>query len=88
MKDYKPRATPSMFDEFMKTAVYADFREELLTRIEDFRDLLEVSEATLTPGITHESIRGATALARQVLNIFVDLKLNAQEDLKREDDDV
>lgn len=88
MKDYKPRATPSMFDEFMKTAVYADFREELLTRIEDFRDLLEVSEVTLTPGITHESIRGATALARQVLNIFTDLKLNAQEDLKREESDV
>ncbi len=88
MKDYKPRATPSMFDEFMKTAVYADFREELLTRIEDFRDLLEVSEVTLTPGITHESIRGATALARQVLNIFIDLKLNAQEDLKREESDV
>ena len=88
MKDYKPRATPSMFDEFMKTAVYADFREELLTRIEDFRDLLEVSEVTLTPGITHESVRGATALARQVLNIFVDLKLNAQEDLKREESDV
>ena len=88
MKDYKPRATPSMFDEFMKTAVYADFQEELLTRIEDFRDLLEVSEVTLTPGITHESIRGATALARQVLNIFIDLKLNAQEDLKREESDV
>ena len=88
MKDYKPRATPSMFDEFMKTAVYADFREELLTRIEDFRDLLEVPEATLTPGITHENIRGATALARQVLNIFTDLKLNAQEDLKREESDV
>lgn len=88
MKDYKPRATPSMFDGFMKTAVYADFREELLTRIEDFRDLLEVSEVTLTPGITHESIRGATALARQVLNIFIDLKLNAQEDLKREESDV
>ena len=88
MKDYKPRATPSMFDEFMKTAVYADFREELLTRIEDFRDLLEVSEVTLTPGITHESIRGATALARQVLNIFIYLKLNAQEDLKREESDV
>ena len=88
MKDYKPRATPSMFDEFMKTAVYADFQEELLTRIEDFRDLLEVSEVTLTPGITHESIRGATALARQVLNIFTDLKLNAQEDLKREESDV
>ena len=87
MKDYKPRATPSMFDEFMKTAVYADFREELLTRIEDFRDLLEVSEVTLTPGITHESVRGATALARQVLNIFIDLKLNAQEDLKREESD-
>lgn len=88
MKDYKPRATPSMFDEFMKTAVYADFREELQARIEDFRDLLEMSELTLTPGVTHESVRGATALARQVLNIFVDLKLNAQEDMKREDDDV
>lgn len=88
MKDYRPMATPSMFDEFMKTAVFADFKQELKTRIEDFRDLLEMSEATLTPGVTHESIRGATALARQMLNIFVDLKLNAIEDMKRENSDV
>lgn len=84
MQDYKPKASPEMYAEFMKTVIFHDFQEELKVRIEDLRDLLEMPESELSR--SHESIRGATLCIRQMFNVFNDLKQNAEEDQLRKDE--
>ena len=83
-RDYKPRATPGMFEEFMRGVVYQDFKNEIDVRIENARDMLEAPESQLNDGITHENVRGLVISLRQMQSIFTDLMLNSAEDLERE----
>lgn len=78
MRDCKPKASPGVIQHFMDGIVYQDFINELITRIESFRDLLEYSEEELNE--SSDTIRGAVKNARQMLNIFEDLKNMAIQD--------
>lgn len=76
-EDYKPQSNPEGFKEFMETIIYKDFINEMGARIEDLRDFLETGD-----GKKFHETRGAVAFARQVMDIFVDLRLNRLADME------
>lgn len=79
-RDYKPRSSPGIIDEFMKSVLYGDFVAEVELRIEKLRDLLEEASSK---GFLE--VQGGIRFARQVLDIFEDLKNARESDLEEEE---
>lgn len=78
--DYKPNSTINLFDAFLDSGVYEDFLGEMDTRIEDLRDFLESGD-----GKKFHETRGAVAFARQVKDIFINLRENRKDDIEEEE---
>ena len=86
LKLHKPSASIGAYDNFLDSTLYMDFRNELIARIEQMRDIYETCSSK-----QYLEVRGGIAALRLLSNIFKDLRNNVIADLesatKENDDD-
>ena len=77
LKLHKPSASIGAYDNFLDSTLYMDFRNELIARIEQMRDIYENCNSK-----EYLETRGGIAALRLISNIFEDLRNNVIADLE------
>ncbi|MHA1288241.1 MAG: hypothetical protein ACTSPB_12630 [Candidatus Thorarchaeota archaeon] len=82
VRDYSPISSSGALKSFQETSIHKDFQAELTVRIDTMRDMLEASEKELETD-SHDMIRGAVKVLRQIYYVFKNLEDNALTDKER-----
>ena len=83
IKGYRPISGVGQLEDFLQGNIYLDFQNELMARIENLRDELEISDSK-----NYIELKGAVkALREQAATIFIDLLENRKSDILEEDID-
>lgn len=69
-----PTSNPGQIAEFMKTTVYLDFKNEMISRIEHLRDDYEKANSK-----EWLEMKGGIAVLREMVAIFEDLHHNSKQ---------
>lgn len=78
LKDYSPVSSPEQIQGFIESSVHQDFINELIVRIERMREAYDDGVVN-----KYHETRGGIAALEQTIDIFVHMRDNKEEDLKR-----